>query len=291
MTDGSSSSQEKIKNLSLIKKIANYFNDTFRPTHSFEEEITDLIEKQDALGNHISEEGKEMIHNAINYGDLITSDIMIPRVDISALPDTANLDDFKDTITKNNFTRIPIYHDNLDNVIGFVNVKDLLPLIFTEKEFNIKSIMREILVVSPTMKLIDLIVKMKLTRIHIAVVVDDYGGTDGLITFEDLVEEIVGDVEDEFDEDQNYEIIKIKQNLYATSGRAELADVSKKTKIVFNEEVIETCDTIGGYLLHIAGHVPKKGEIIRDNNAEFEITESNPRTVTKILIRINDNKS
>jgi len=139
------------------------------------------------------------------------------------------------------------------------------------------------------MKLMDLLVKMKETRVHIAVVVDDYGGTDGLITFEDLVEEIVGEVEDEFDDKQSYEIMKIKPNVYMADGRASLQDLTGKTGILFNDDEIELYDTIGGYILHQAGHVPRKGDIIKSNDSvEFEVVDSNPRSVRKVLIRLNN---
>ena len=164
----------------------------------------------------------------------------------------------------------------------------MLPLLFENKKISIKAIMREILVVSPKMKLIDLLVKMKETRVHIAVVVDDYGGTDGLITFEDLVEEIVGDVEDEFDEKQSHQIMKIKPNVYIADGRATLLDLSEKTGLTFEQDEIDLYNTIGGYVLHQVGHVPKKGEIIKaSNSVEFEILDSNLRSVRKLLIKFN----
>lgn len=283
-----SSHSTPLQSKSLLKKIKSQLFGLLKIEKTLEQSVEDLISQHDTESCPISAEEKQLIQKVMKYRTLVASDIMIPRGDIDALPEDAKLSDFKKAVLHNNYTRIPIYHDTLDNVIGFVNVKDLLPLLFGDKKLEIKSIMREILVVSPAMKLIDLLMKMKETRVHIAVVVDDYGGTDGLVTFEDLVEEIVGEVEDEFGDRQNYQIMKIKPNVYIASGRTSLTDLTDKTGILFNEEDIELYDTIGGYVLHQAGHVPKKGDIIKANDkVEFEIVDSNLRSVRKVLIRLN----
>jgi len=276
-----------------LKRIKSRILGLLKTKKTLEQSVNELILKHDTEHTPISHEEKQLIQKVLRYRSLVVSDIMIPRGDIDALSEQATLQEIKKKVMKNNFTRIPIYHDTLDNVVGFVNLKDLLPLLFENKKISIKAIMREILVVSPKMKLIDLLVKMKETRVHIAVVVDDYGGTDGLITFEDLVEEIVGDVEDEFDEKQNHQIMKIKPNVYIADGRATLLDLSEKTGLNFAQEEIDLYNTIGGYVLHQVGHVPKKGEIIQggNNSVEFEILDSNLRTVRKLLIKFNHYKN
>jgi magnesium and cobalt transporter len=275
------------KSRTFFKGIKNKVRSFIKSTKTLEQSVNDLIKQHDTEHSPISYEEKQLIQKVIKYRNLIANDIMIPRADIDALPENATLNDIKKKVMQNNYTRIPIYHDTLDNVVGFVNLKDLLPLLLENKKITLKAIMREILVVSPTMKLIDLLVKMKETRVHIAVVVDDYGGTDGLITFEDLVEEIVGDIEDEFDEKQSTQIMKIKPNVYIADGRAKLLDVAEKTGLSFDEKEIDLYSTIGGYILHQAGHVPKKGETIHNNHAvEFQIIDSNLRSVRKLLIKM-----
>lgn len=289
MSPGSGNSPTK-PTKSLFKQIKRKCLSFIQPKKTLEQSVNDLLSLHDTEHSPISPEEKQLIQKVLNYRSLVASDIMIPRGDIDALPENAGLSEIKKKVMINNYTRIPIYHDTLDNVIGFVNSKDMLPLLFENKKISLKAIMREILVVSPKMKLIDLLVKMKETRVHIAVVVDDYGGTDGLISFEDLVEEIVGDIEDEFDEKQSTQIMKIKPNVYIADGRAKLLDISERTGINFDPKEIELYSTIGGYVMHQAGHVPKKGDIIKnDDSALFEIVDSNLRTVRKLFIKLTPN--
>jgi CBS domain containing-hemolysin-like protein len=229
-SDPSSELCRREKKLSWFKRLKHSLISFLRSEESFEESLTELIEEHESYGNKVSHEEKEMLQNIINYGDLKVNDVMVPRSEVKALPDTATLDDFKELLLKKNHTRIPIYHENLDNVKGFVNVKDLLPWIYRKDQlkWDIDKLIREIFIVSPSMKLIDLLVKMKQSRIHIAIIVDEYGCTDGLVTFEDLVEEIVGEIEDEFDENKDSDMIKIREDVFVVNAREDIEKIEDK---------------------------------------------------------------
>lgn len=277
------------RRISFFKKIKHYIISLLRGEETLEESITELIQDHQAHGNQVSYQERELLQNVINYGELRVSDVMVPRSDIKSLPDTANLDDFKELLMKKTHTRIPIYHKGLDDIKGFVNVKDLLPLIYNKNNFASISdtgLIREIFLVPASMKLIDLLVKMKQARIHIAIIVDEYGCTDGLVTFEDLVEEIVGEIEDEFDESQDSSIIKVREDVFVVNAREEIKVVEKECGINFGLKDQEDYDTIGGMVMHILGRVPKKGEVVSfDQEVSLEVLDSNPRKVNKVIIR------
>src|SRR5690606_17140353 len=144
---------------------------------------------------------KIILHNVLSLGELDVSDIMIPRADIVAIPQDITLTELKHEIAEHHHTRMPVYEDSLDKILGFIHVKDLLPMLAGDAVYDLSEIMRKLLVVPPSMPILDLLLNMRQTGSHIAIVVDEYGGTDGLVTMEDVFEELVGDIQDEHDED------------------------------------------------------------------------------------------
>jgi magnesium and cobalt transporter len=288
-SDPSSELCRREKKLSWFKRLKHSLISFLRSEESFEESLTELIEEHESYGNKVSHEEKEMLQNIINYGDLKVNDVMVPRSEVKALPDTATLDDFKELLLKKTHTRIPIYHENLDNVKGFVNVKDLLPWIYRRDQlkWDIDKLIREIFIVSPSMKLIDLLVKMKQSRIHIAIIVDEYGCTDGLVTFEDLVEEIVGEIEDEFDENKDSDMIKIREDVFVVNAREDIEKIESYCGISLNYDGEKgDYDSIGGLIMHVLGRLPKKGEqLFFSSGVSVEIIDCNPRRINKVIIR------
>jgi CBS domain containing-hemolysin-like protein len=183
---------------------------------------------------------------------------------------------------------MPVYKDDLDNIIGFVNIKDIFPYLVKPleySEFQIDKVIRKLLIISPSMKIFNLLEEMRSSRTHIALVVDEFGGTDGLITIEDLVEEIIGKMEDEYDQVE-VDLKEVKPNVFEASGRMEISSLEEHFNVVLSEQDGEKYDTIGGLILSISGYVPKKGKKITHSlsGIVFEILESDPRRIKKVLI-------
>ena len=240
----------------------------------------------------LSFEAVKMINNIINIGDVKVDDIMTPRADIIAIPNNVNLADIKDLTISNEHSRMPVYKDNLDEIIGFVHSKDLIKFIdSSEKEsFKISNLIRKILFVPGSMRIIDLLLKMRSSRVHIAVVLDEYGGTNGLVTIEDIMEEIVGEIEDEYDVPGNniYMTIKqIDQNTLHVGGRVEIKKVEELLNIKISEEDQELdFDTVGGFVLSAFKKVPEYGETIKyDNGLTLKVLDADIRSVKLIEIK------
>lgn len=199
---------------------------------------------------------KEMIFNVIDFADLLVKDAMVQRVDIVSVDEEASYDEVMDIIKNEQFSRIPVYRETIDNIIGVLNVKDLAMVENIREDFNISKYIRETLYTFEFRKILELFKEMKRTRNHMAVVLDEYGGTVGLITIEDLVEEIVGDIEDEYDEEK-HPIDVISDNEYVIDGSLRLHDISDL--IGFNIDS-EEFDSIGGLMIGELGRVPEEYE-------------------------------
>jgi len=202
------------------------------------------------------------------------------------VPLNITLDDLLKTFRESGHTRLPVYEENMDTIRGFVHIKDVVASMSTHDPFSLTAILRHILFVSPSMKVLDLLCRMRHERVHMAIVLDEYGGTDGLVTLEDLVEEIIGEVEDEHDDEEEPEIIIDEHGILEASGRLPLADFEKlvKKRALIDED--EDCDTLGGLVCLVAGRVPAKGEVVTHSaGLEFEILEADPRCVQRVRVR------
>jgi CBS domain containing-hemolysin-like protein len=257
-------------------------------------------------------EARSMMLNLIAFADLRVDDVMVPRADIVAVEDTATLRDLLDRFVTANHSRMPVYRETLDDLTGMVHVKDLMRWI-SEKgtkrrrsskiakdtpaaslslsaadlatEVKHSGLQREVLFVPPSMPASDLLIKMQSSHIHMAIVVDEYGGTDGLVSIEDLVEEIVGDISDEHDAEETL-IIDNGDGTFMADARADLEELEAilKTDFLPEERDAET-DTLGGLIFSMLGRVPVRGELLRHpSGIEFEVLEADPRRVKKIKI-------
>jgi CBS domain containing-hemolysin-like protein len=238
-----------------------------------------------------SEQVISEIDNWAHYKNLKAEEIMIPRIDIVAIDHKSSLDEICKIFLKSRHTRMPVFNNELDNIIGFINIKDIFPYLVLPQEnsnFKIDKIIRKLLIVSPSMKIFDLLEEMKKSRTHIALVVDEFGGSDGLITIEDLVEEIIGEIEDEHDQDHSDSDFKeIKPNIFEANGRIEIDVLEEKLGLpLAQEDSDEKYETLGGLILSISGHVPEKGEKIfhAPTGLFFEILDGDPRRIKKVLI-------
>jgi CBS domain containing-hemolysin-like protein len=258
-------------------------------------------------------EARSMMLNLIAFSELRVDDVMVPRADIVAVSESATMRELLERFTEANHSRLPVYRDTLDDTSGMVHIKDVVRWMISKGAQRRKKpareesrpsalsltaqvlattvrqagIMRELLFVPPSMPASDLLVKMQASHIHMAIVVDEYGGTDGLVSIEDLVEEIVGDISDEHDIDEGQMIRDGGNGVYVADARVGIEELEELLGVDFlPDERDQDADTLGGLIFSMMGRVPVRGELIRhDSGIEFEIMESDPRRVKKIRIR------
>lgn len=231
----------------------------------------------------IDEDGNEMIHRILEMKDVVVREVMIPRTDILALEVGSSMDDITKLVVKAGHSRVPVYDETIDNVVGIVYAKDLLKYwISKTKNGKIRDIMRKPLFVPETKNIDELFKELKSKRIHIAIVVDEYGGTSGLVTIEDLIEEIVGDIQDEHDVEEE-EFAMVRENEYVADARIDIDELSEKLEIEIPKE---DYDTLGGFLVHMSNNIPSVMEEITYKNILFTVIEANERKVSKVGIKI-----
>lgn len=261
------------------------------------QDVTDAFETREERGEVVDAAQKSMIFAAARFTEeLRAGEVMTPRADIIALDVSTTLGDAAKLFAESQHSRLPVYRDNLDDPIGFVHVKDVLALLapngdglasgkFTDRVLS--RIKRDILFVPPSMPLPTLLVTMKSRRIHLALVIDEYGGTDGLVSIEDIVEQIVGDIDDEHDIDESDQIIVRPGGVFEADGRASVEALEKRTGAKFAlEDHEDEVETVAGLVAAIAGRVPQRGEVLRHPvGFDFEILDADPRRVKRLRVR------
>ena len=248
-------------------------------THEELKTMVGVSEEEGVLEN----DEKEMIFNVFEFADLQVKDIMVQRVDIISVDKDASYDEVMDVIKSEQFSRIPVYNQTIDNIIGVLNIKDLATIENLREDFNISKYIREPFHTFEFKKIIELFKEMKKTRNHIAVVLDEYGGTVGLVTIEDLVEEIVGEIEDEYDEEKN-PVEVIKENEYIVEGSLRLHDISDLIGINIDSEEF---DSVGGLMIEDLGRMPEEQEEVTVNNIRFIAEEIEKNRIKKVRMIIN----
>ncbi|MCS6104961.1 HlyC/CorC family transporter [Clostridium botulinum] len=228
---------------------------------------------------------KEMIFNVFDFADLQVKDVMVQRVDVSALDSEATYDDVLKLIKEEQFSRIPIYNQTIDDIIGILNVKDLLMLENPRENFKMEKYIREPYYTFEFKKIVELFKEMKKERNHIAVVLDEYGGTVGIITIEDLIEEIVGDIEDEYD-DANTSIEVIKDNEYIVDGSVRLHDIGDLIGIDMESDEF---DSVGGLIIGELGRMPEEKEEIECDSMKFIVENIDKNRIKKVRIFTDNN--
>ncbi|PHR62310.1 MAG: magnesium/cobalt efflux protein [Robiginitomaculum sp.] len=230
-----------------------------------------------------------MVDNALAFDRLRIEGIMVPRADIKATDVATDVKDLAKEFISAGHSRLPVYRGNLDDPLGMVHIKDLLPLLLPgnkSKPATLKSITRDVLFVPPSMNADDLLVRMQKTRVHMALVVDEYGGTDGLVTLEDLIEQIVGDIEDEHDTN----VLMLKKTgpeCWEASARIPIDELEEAIGTQFRTgQDDDDVETLGGLIFTMAGRVPAAGEVLRHGAGfEFEITRADPRRILSLIVR------
>ncbi len=252
---------------------------------SVRDELSELIENsintKDSFDNHES----TLLRNILNLKDLAAESLMVPRADIVSIDLTEDVDSVMAQICSANHSRLPVHNGSMDVIQGMFHIKDLMPHLLTGSNPDLKELMRPVLFVSPSIWVMDLLHEMRLKRRHLALVVDEFGGVDGLITIEDLVEEIVGEIEDEHDEMEMPRFELIDDDTAISDARLELEDLEKLVGPLVDDAEREEIDTVAGLVFSLAGRVPVRGEVIRHTcGLEFEVLEGDPRRITLLKI-------
>lgn len=258
-----------------------------RGEDAIRETLEELIEETpSAEDNPQAQSERQLLTNILNLRDLKVGDVMIPRADIVAIECSTGLHDLIAFMSREGHSRLPVYREELDDILGMVHIKDVLPFVTKPDEFSLQQVVRDVIIVAPSMPILDLLVEMRQSRRHMSLVVDEFGGIDGLVTIEDLVEEIVGEIEDEHDEvDAPQMVLKPDGSLMA-DGRLPLDELEGRTGPLLDDESRDSVETLGGLLSFMVGRVPSRGELIRhDNGVEFEVIEADSRRVKRVRIR------
>ena len=263
----------------LIKKLLN--ND------SSKEEILNLIANQDnndELNNPDDNNEKSLIKNILQLENKSVEDVMVPRGEIISIDNKQNYNQIFDIIKEESHSRLPVYENNLDNIVGFFHVKDFIKI--NKNEFDLNLILRDVLYTAPKSPILELLKRMRLSRIHMALVVDGIGGVDGLVTIEDLVEEIVGEIEDEHDaEDIDEEIIKKEDNLLIVDAAYRIDELEKDFNINLTVADEEEIETVGGLVFSKINRIPKSNEEFNiDDIINIKILRANERKILTVHI-------
>jgi CBS domain containing-hemolysin-like protein len=235
----------------------------------------------------ITQQERVLIGNVLKVHDRNAADVMVPRVDIVAFDIERPFGELVKLLIEHGHSRVPVYRETLDDVSGFVHVKDVLAPVADRRPAKLASMIRKVLVVAPSLPVFDLLVQMRQSRTHIAMVVDEFGGIDGLVTIEDLIEEIVGDIEDEHDVDETPTVIERPDGSVIADARLPIETFEEQhgTRLRHNGDG-EEVDTLGGLVFTLAGRVPRRGEVIpHPGGLEFEILDADPRRVKRLRVR------
>ncbi|SDE60588.1 MULTISPECIES: hemolysin family protein [Kordiimonas] len=272
-----------------LKDLLGFRNGEVSLRESLEEAIEE--HEEETRGQSLGDEEREMLFNVLRYGALRVDDVMVPRADIVGVPSDIGYSGLIKVFADANHSRMPVYRETLDTVLGMVHVKDALRVAAEGaelEEFKLSTIQRPVLFVPPSMKVIDLLAKMRLSRTHMAIVVDEYGGTDGLLTVEDIVEEIFGEIEDEHDEIEDPYITPLENGGYDVDARLEVDELEEIIGVdLLPEELDEGVDTVGGLVFSLAGCVPEIGEVmVHESGYRFEVVDADPRRIHKVRIHV-----
>jgi magnesium and cobalt transporter len=272
------------------KRLTERLRAMFRPRNGdtdLRDAIEELIEETADQQTELDPGERDLLRNIMKLREISAHDVMVPRADIVAIPHDITLPNLVAKMAKDAHSRLPVYRESLDDIIGFVHIKDVLPFWGAEKPFKLEDILRRVLFIAPSMRALDLLLQMRAARVHMALVIDEYGGIDGLVTIEDVVEEIVGEIDDEHDVDEGPKLIREGEGVFVADGRLPLEDFEEAFGEVLTQEEREAdLNTLGGFVVSLAGRVPGRGEIIaHPSGVEFEILDADPRRLKRLRIR------
>lgn len=256
---------------------------------SLREALEEVIEEfEDHPEEQVAAHERLLISNILNLRDLTVVDVMVPRADIIAIAQKTDRTKLFELLSEKQFSRLPVYRDDLDDIIGTIHIKDIMAeLAKGNQNFKIKELIRSVPIVSPAMPILDLMLQMQQTSKHMALVVDEYGGIDGLVTIGDIVENIVGEIDDEFDNEVQPELTRNSDGSIIVDARYDMEEFEKEFGTILSEEEREDVDTVGGVVFSIAGRIPARGEILvhEESGVKFEVMDADPRRVNRLKIR------
>ena len=269
----------------MISFLGKFFPIFSRPA-SRREELTELL--QESLDDKTSFDSHEgtLLQNFLGLRDTTAADVMVPRADIVSVALADEFDDIIKQMSDANHSRVPVYRNTLDDVAGIIHIKDLFANLRNDQTPAVESLLRPALFISPTIRLLDLLHEMRLRRRHLALVVDEFGGVDGLITIEDLVEEIVGEIEDEHDTTAQLRFDQKSDGTAIADARFAVETLEAITGPLLDDDERDEIDTLGGLVFSLAGRVPGRGEVVRHRaGVQFEILEGDPRRIILLKLR------
>lgn len=262
---------------------------TFR---SLLDPLTDKIKyliaqtRDDVTDNQENATERALLDNLNDFSGLTAEDVMVPRIDIVAVNVQASTEEFLGLIRTTPHSRIPVYQEHLDDIVGFIHIKDVLRLMAQNEPLVLRDLLREVLIVSPALRAVDLLVQMQQSKKHLALVIDEYGGVDGLVTMGDLMEAIVGEVADEHNTSIEARLFEKADGTILVDARYSIDAFEAKYGEIFAENERNEADTLGGLAMFIAGRLPTRGELlVHSSGVQLEITDADPRRVKRLRIR------
>ncbi len=276
----------------ILKRLYHALTGQDASSAAIRESLEEVIEESDRESSALSAQERVMLGNLLRFGELRLSDVMVPRAEIIAVDESQTLDELVQLFREAQHSRLPVYRDTLDDPTGLVHVKDVLARLNPDDDCyrlepaTIAQLRRPILFAPPSMRALDLLLKMQQTHTHLALVIDEYGGTDGLVSIEDIIEEIVGDIADEHDEADV--IVKQDGDGVIADARMDLDDFKLQTghdlEVADGDQDI---DSLGGLVTSLLGRVPQRGEIVaRPGGYEFQVLEADPRRVRRLRVKL-----
>lgn len=256
------------------------------------ETLEDLLEEEESGegAEQFTPEERELVLNALSFGELRVDDVMVPRADIRAIEISTSLDGVIAAMREAGHSRLLVFRERLDDVVGLVHIKDLLPFWGDGSDFALSAVMRQVPVVPPSMRVLDLLLEMRKSHAHMVAVVDEFGGTDGLVTVEDLVVEILGEIHDEHAQDEPPQLVRRADGSIEADGRVDLEDLEEQLgQSLLDGDERDEVDTLGGLIFTLVDRVPDIGESVRHPvGLNFHILDADPRRIKRVRIEILD---
>lgn len=274
----------------LLNGFGNYLLKLMHIPHTHKGSLVHSTEELDMLvnasynGGVLNETEKDMLHNVFKFSDLTAKQVMIPRTDMVCIPEDMTFEELNNLAAESQYTRYPVYSEDIDHITGLIHVKDLYSLSIKNEERPIEELLREVLLVPETITMDNLVLEFKKRKGQMAIVVDEFGGTSGLITLEDVLEEIFGDVQDEFDEEEECDIREIEPNKYLANAMMRLDELAEFFDIPEETVDDDDIDTIGGLVVKLLGRLAEVGDTAVFNDLTFVVTEIDGARITKLEI-------
>ena len=274
-------SPERLPARGKVGTLVQSFRQIFPARESDDDDLPPTQKEQD-----IDQAHKALIDNVRDVRGLTAEDIMVPRADIVALPNTTTETELMALYLQRPHTRLPIYQDTLDDIIGFIHIKDVLTAIAGQKPVVVRDLMRDVMIVSPAKPVLDLLVEMQQNKRQLAVIVDEYGGIDGLVAINDIIEAIVGEMRDEHINTKAARLLERADGTILADARVYIDDFEGKYGAILSDDEREEIDTLGGLVMSLAGHLPTRGELLTHPSGwQFEVTDADPRRVKRLRLR------